>query len=453
MRFQITVARGAAELTVEVAVPPGSTSFTLGDDAGPYVTDLTVAGLVDPSPRPLVLRGDAVEAPSCASGCRLRYQLALGRAARELAERKAALRVGEVAVMSPPSFWLLRPEGAPTVPFTAQVNVAPGERFVTGVRGDTPGAAGQGGHFEGVLGTLDDAPLAMLGDFALRNVTVGKALLQVATALPSPSKPRAMDLEKTAAWVEDGARHLEAYLGGTFPVAHTLVVVMPVPGRRVGSGFTLGGGGASVLLSVGDDVSLAIAKEDWVLTHELVHVVTPTVGWPHAWMEEGLATYLEPLVRARRGVVSEATFWRDLMEGVPQGLPRAGDEGLNRTPTWGRTYWGGALFWLVVDVEIRARTGNRRSLDDVLRTFAAEGHTGEEPWTVEELLARGDAATGVPVLTESYASMAKAPGEPDLPALWKRLGLTLRREGRGAVVFDESAPLAAARRSIAGPRR
>jgi hypothetical protein len=65
--------------------------------------------------------------------------------------------------------------------------------------------------------------------------------------------------------------------------------------------------------------------------------------------------------------------WRDLIEGLPHGLPRAGDRGLDFTPTWGRTYWGGAMYCLLADVEIRKRTGNRHGLQDALRGVLAGG--------------------------------------------------------------------------------
>jgi hypothetical protein len=47
--------------------------------------------------------------------------------------------------------------------------------------------------------------------------------------------------------------------------------------------------------------------------------------------------------------------------------------------------------------------------------------------------------------------MGLAPGSVDLPQLWRRLGV---RTASGRVTFDDSAPLAAVRRSItqaAGP--
>lgn len=57
----------------------------------------------------------------------------------------------------------------------------------------------------------------------------------------------------------------------------------------------------------------------------------------------------------------------------PFGRPEAGDRGLDRTPTWGRTYWGGAFFCFVADVQIREATHGAKSLDDALRAIVAAG--------------------------------------------------------------------------------
>jgi hypothetical protein len=48
-----------------------------------------------------------------------------------------------------------------------------------------------------------------------------------------------------------------------------------------------------------------------------------------------------------------------------------------------------------------------------------------------------------------YRDLALAPGTVDLPALWERLGV---RVGQGHARFDESAPLAAVRRTITSAR-
>ena len=67
-------------------------------------------------------------------------------------------------------------------------------------------------------------------------------------------------------------------------------------------------------------------------------------------MEEGMATYIEPIARAQIGRMTPERVWGDFVRDMPQGLPQAGDQGLDGTPTWGRTYWGGAIFWLLADV-------------------------------------------------------------------------------------------------------
>jgi predicted metalloprotease with PDZ domain len=177
----------------------------------------------------------------------------------------------------------------------------------------------------------------------------------------------------------------------------------------------------------------------------MIHTALPNVGRSHHWLEEGLATYVEPIVRARAGLVTPVDVWRDWLSGMPNGLPAPGDEGLDRTHTWGRTYWGGALFCLEADVAIRERTGNRRSLRDALRAIVARGGNISVDWSVERILDVGDAATGVTVLREKYERMATRPGGVDLTRLWLGLGV---KDDRGTVDFDDAAPLAAIRRAM-----
>ena len=231
---------------------------------------------------------------------------------------------------------------------------------------------------------------------------------------------------------------------GRFPVERELVLVLPAPGDEV-HGRTEGSGGASLMLSLGDQLTAAALRKSWVPTHEMVHLAFPNVAPEHLWLAEGLATYVEPLARAAAGNLTPETVWGDLVEGLPQGLPRAGDRGLDDTHTWGRTYWGGALYCLLADVRIHQATGNKRSLGDALRAILAAGGNFTVEWPVERALAAGDAGTGTTVLRDLYRQMAHAPHPVDLPALWKQLGVTVRD---GQVHLDDRAPLAAVRRAI-----
>jgi predicted metalloprotease with PDZ domain len=165
-------------------------------------------------------------------------------------------------------------------------------------------------------------------------------------------------------------------------------------------------------------------------------------------MMEGLSDYLEPVARARARQWSAQDVWREFAEGLPQGLPEAGDRGLDNTRTRERIYWGGNLYWLLADVQIRVRTDNRRSVDDAIRAILAAGGDGGTDWTLERVLMAGDKATGTTVLTDLHDELGPKPGNVDLDTLWKRLGVKYQD---GVVSFDDTAPWAKIRASITNP--
>ena len=61
------------------------------------------------------------------------------------------------------------------------------------------------------------------------------------------------------------------------------------------------------------------------------------------------------------------------------------------------------------------------------------------------MVGKGDDATGTSVLRDLYKGIGQACCTPDLPALWKQLGVE-RRDGE--LVFDDQAPRAALRRAL-----
>jgi hypothetical protein len=143
--------------------------------------------------------------------------------------------------------------------------------------------------------------------------------------------------------------------------------------------------------------------------------------------------------------LSVEKMWGEMIRDMHQGLPETGDRGLDNTHTWGRTYWGGALFCLLADVEIRKRSANQKGFEDALRAINRAGGTIDVDWPLARALEIGDRETGGKTLTELYEKMRATPVAVDLPDLWKQLGV--ERRG-GSVAFDDQAPLAAVRRSI-----
>jgi hypothetical protein len=417
-RYEVTV--HGPDLQVEARFAPGVTGQPhVDDDAAPYVRDLTTT--------------------TEAGWHVVRYRFALRDAAEQRRDVDTAIASGDV-VVAPPSTWLVRPDLATPGSFRFHVITAPPSGFVAGTH---PSPDGAPDTYEAPTDTLDDSSFAAFGAFHAATVESGTARVLVSIA------PHDLPLSDAdvAAWVKAAVDGIASYLGRSFPAPRTLVIVQRgTPGNPT-RGETLGDGGPAVLVRAGDAVTAATTRDDWVMTHELLHVVMPSLTREHVWLSEGIASYVEPIVRVRAGTLAPEKLWRDLVEGLPQGLPEAGDEGLEKTHTWGRTYWGGSLYCLMADVRIRDETRNARSLDDALRAIVASGANVEAHWDVTRFLDVGDAATGTHALHDVYREMALAPGTVDLPVLWRRLGVKVDAD---RVTFDDAAPLAAVRRGIAG---
>jgi hypothetical protein len=271
-------------------------------------------------------------------------------------------------------------------------------------------------------------------------VEVGGGRIEVNfTSLPTPEF-RKLVLD----WVSKAAHAVAGYYQ-KFPVNELRLRINTFDGRGVRGGQTFGWNGAHIRISVGNASTAADFADDWMMTHEMIHLAFPSVADEHHWIEEGLSTYVEPIARARVGQLTAARVWSDWVESMPKSLPAAGDRGLDFTPTWGRTYWGGALFCLLADIEIRKRTHNTKGVEDALRAIVRAGGTIESDWSLENAFRIGDKATGVPVLSELYEKMKAKPAPVDLASLWKQLGV---ENQTGRIEFNDSAPLAAIRRAI-----
>jgi hypothetical protein len=249
-------------------------------------------------------------------------------------------------------------------------------------------------------------------------------------------------------WINRAATAVCTYYGA-FPVPHLTLVVHTRGDPGVHHGVTYPRNGGFITISVGSQTRVMQLDEDWMLTHEMIHLAFPSMAEEHHWIEEGISVYVEPVARVQAGQLSTAQMWSDVMRDLPQGEPGHDDRGLDRTHTWARTYWGGALFCLVADVQIRERTNNQRGLQDALRGILQAGGTITRDWDIERALVAGDQATGTTVLEDLYREMRDKPAPVDLPALWTKLGL--RRNDDGSIEFLRGAPLANVREAITRP--
>jgi hypothetical protein len=259
------------------------------------------------------------------------------------------------------------------------------------------------------------------------------------------SGPMQLSNQELMQWVRMAADSVSTYYE-RFPVPEVALRIIPADGRGVRGGKTFGArNGGRISIHVGRETTVNGLNSDWMLTHEMVHLSFPSMADEHHWIEEGIATYVEPIARVRAKHLDAHEMWFELVRDLHQGLPERGDEGLDHTHTWGRTYWGGALFCFLADVEIHKQTANRKGLDDALRGILSAGGEIRYDWPIEKALTAGDAATGVAVLTPLYQKMRNEPYPVDLDALWKELGV--ERDG-DTVKFIDSAPFAKTRDAI-----
>jgi hypothetical protein len=276
---------------------------------------------------------------------------------------------------------------------------------------------------------------------------IGGASLQVDFAAGALDLPTAQVLP----WVERAAKAVTVYYG-RFPLQTARILIVPAAGERgVMQGTTWGdmhGMPGFTRIRLGQHSTEKDLAEDWTMTHELVHMAFPSLPDDQHWMEEGLSTYIEPIARVQTGELEAKAIWRDMIEGMPKGQPGPGDRGMDNTHTWGRTYWGGALFCLVADVEIRKQTNNRKGLQDALRAIVAAGGTIDHDWPLTQALAIGDKASGTTVLEDQYKTWSGNPMPVDLEKLWRDLGV---RRGPDGAIFDAKAPLASIRAAITRP--
>jgi hypothetical protein len=242
------------------------------------------------------------------------------------------------------------------------------------------------------------------------------------------------------AWVQRCAAAVAAYFG-RFPLPRVELLVIPANGDGVLSGTSFAEPEPLVRLRIGRTTTAAQFESDWILVHEMVHLAVPRVPTAQQWLHEGIATYVEALARGHAHLIGADQVWFGWLQQMPRGLPQVGESGLDNTPTWARTYWGGALFCLLADVRSRQRGAPGRGLQQALQGVLRAGGDYRVAWPVTRILGVADATLGLTTFAELYEEMKERAVSPDLAALWHDLGVTAQGQ-------REDAPLAHIRRAI-----
>jgi predicted metalloprotease with PDZ domain len=225
-----------------------------------------------------------------------------------------------------------------------------------------------------------------------------------------------------------------------------MVVVIPESGRSgVLFGKVLPESSPAIALLVGRHTKKTDLDRDWILVHELYHLGFPSFQAEGKWLDEGLATYYEPIIRTRAGLRTEASLWEEFVSAMPQGLGAVGRDGLENAQSFRGIYWGGAIVALLADIEIRRRSGGKQGLEDGLLTLLDNDGHASEVWDLKDAIGVVDRTIGAPVLGDLAARYATRGHPLELDRLFSDLGVKRTAVG---VKLDDSAPLARVRRAI-----
>ena len=168
------------------------------------------------------------------------------------------------------------------------------------------------------------------------------------------------------------------------------------------------------------------------------------------WVSEGLSVYYQDLLLVRAGLITPEQYLEKLattlgsFESAPGRHYQSATE--SSWNTWGTSgvgndrnttisyYDNGALLGAMLDLQIRHASGNRQSLDDVMRALYRDYYQGQHRgFTDAEFRAECERAAGGSL--EEVFSYAATTREPDYARYFAYAGLALdttRTDGKGA---------------------
>jgi len=340
--------------------------------------------------------------------------------------RAPAQRIGESLVLSP-QLWLWYPYlGSTQQPLRLTFELPAG----TAVSAPWPRTEEADASIVYQLGARPyDWPARIaLGPLYQEELAVTGANLQLAVLPGNPP----VDVAAISAWIREGAATVTA-LYGRFPVPDAQILVVPT-GRGdepVPWGQVMRGGGDAMHLFVDQRQPMAAFRRDWTLMHELSHLLHPRIDHDAPWLNEGLASYYQNVLRARSGIVSPEQAWEELDAGFRRGmqdtrphetLAEVG-ENMRRNRRFMRVYWSGAAIALLADVELRKRSGGRRSLASALQGFSECCLPSDRSWSPARFMQRLDQLAQSDVFARLYERYAQSSQFPDLQSAYDQLGL------------------------------
>ena len=162
---------------------------------------------------------------------------------------------------------------------------------------------------------------------------------------------------------------------------------------------------------------------NWTASHELSHLLLPYLGRRHSWFAEGFASYMQYQVMLELGVITEKQAQARYQARIGRAERRYDMDDtpfVEAAPTlrarrqYPTMYWGGAVYFLRVDRELR-ETG--QSLVEVVRDFVECCRSNTRG--LNRLVAELDRLSGGTIFKEQLDLIRTEPGFPDDSEVWE----------------------------------
>lgn len=290
-----------------------------------------------------------------------------------------------------------------------------------------------------------------IGTFDTEHLELPGGAIDVAILDGEPPPDRKMIIR----WLRRNAEAL-SLVYGRLPVAHLQVIVVPLGrgGEPVPWGQIMRGGGDAAHLYIDQTQSEDAFMSDWVLIHELSHLLHPFMRGNGRWLYEGLASYYQNVLRGRGSLLPPRRAWERLHAGFQRGIAgtrtgqtlAAASEAMLRERSFMRVYWSGAAIALLADIELRERSDGVMSLDSVLSDLQRCCLPGDRYWTDRQVIAKLDELSGTDIFQRLYRRYIDSDRFPDLEAAYRKLGL--RPTSDTTLAFAGAGTARALRRAI-----
>jgi hypothetical protein len=272
----------------------------------------------------------------------------------------------------------------------------------------------------------------VIGEFMLKKIRLNQTEINLAIL---PNLKQKDELEQ---WVVDSFRSLNRYLN-VIPLTHLQVILLENKRFKKGPvpwGDVKRGGGLAIRFVVNSRRAIEEFYADWTATHEFSHLLLPNIDRQDRWMSEGLASYLQYILMAQAGHITQQQAWQKLYEGFQRGIKGTekiksesltqATKGRSNGDRYGRTmriYWSGAAYFFIADWQLRELSQGKQTLADVLLKLNQCCIGSPKEWQGERLAQKMDELSETNIFTPLYTEIANSSKFPSTEKAFEALGI------------------------------